>query len=39
MRELGISVYPFHSKMEDNKAYIDLASRYGFTRCFMCLLN
>ncbi|MEI0579864.1 DUF871 domain-containing protein [Brachyspira pilosicoli] len=39
MRELGISVYPFHSKMEDNKAYIDLACRYGFTRCFMCLLS
>ncbi|PCG18793.1 MupG family TIM beta-alpha barrel fold protein [Brachyspira sp. G79] len=39
MRELGISVYPFHSKMEDNKAYIDLASKYGFTRCFMCLLS
>lgn len=39
MRELGISVYPFHSKMEDNKAYVDLASKYGFTRCFMCLLS
>ena len=39
MRELGISVYPFHSKMEDNKSYIDLASKYGFTRCFMCLLS
>lgn len=39
MRELGVSVYPFHSKMNDNKAYIDLASKYGFTRCFMCLLS
>ena len=39
MRELGISIYPFHSKMEDNKAYVDLASKYGFTRCFMCLLS
>ncbi|WP_297285940.1 MupG family TIM beta-alpha barrel fold protein [uncultured Brachyspira sp.] len=39
MKELGISVYPFHSKMEDNKAYINLASKYGFTRCFMCLLS
>lgn len=39
MRELGISIYPFHSKMEDNKSYIDLASKYGFTRCFMCLLS
>ena len=39
MREFGISVYPFHSKMEDNKSYIDLASKYGFTRCFMCLLS
>lgn len=39
IRELGISVYPFHSKMEENKAYIDLASKYGFTRCFMCLLS
>lgn len=39
MRELGISIYPFHSKMENNKAYVDLASKYGFTRCFMCLLS
>ncbi|MBW5399832.1 DUF871 domain-containing protein [Brachyspira pilosicoli] len=39
MRELGISIYPFHSKMEENKSYIDLASKYGFTRCFMCLLS
>lgn len=39
MKELGISIYPFHSKMENNKSYIDLASKYGFTRCFMCLLS
>lgn len=39
IRELGVSVYPFHSSMEDNKKYIDLASKYGFTRCFMCLLS
>lgn len=39
MKELGISIYPFHTAMEDNKNYIDLASKYGFTRCFMCLLS
>lgn len=39
MKELGISIYPFHSKMQDNKNYIDLAAKYGFTRCFMCLLS
>lgn len=39
MRELGISIYPFHSKMKENKDYIDLAAKYGFTRCFMCLLS
>lgn len=39
MRELGVSVYPFHSKMEDNKSYLKLASSYGFTRCFMCLVS
>lgn len=39
MKELGISIYPFHSKMQENKDYIDLAAKYGFTRCFMCLLS
>ena len=39
MKELGISIYPFHSDMNKNKKYIDLASKYGFTRCFMCLLS
>lgn len=39
MKEFGISIYPFHSKMQENKDYIDLAAKYGFTRCFMCLLS
>lgn len=38
-RRLGISVYPEHSKMEDDKAYIKMASKYGFKRIFMCMLS
>ena len=39
MRRLGISVYPNHSKVEDVKAYIELASKYNFKRMFTCLLS
>ncbi|MFA3959763.1 DUF871 domain-containing protein [Clostridioides difficile] len=38
-RRLGISVYPEHSNMEDDKAYIKMASKYGFKRIFMCMLS
>ncbi|SKA82953.1 hypothetical protein SAMN05428976_105144 [Clostridium sp. USBA 49] len=39
MRQLGISVYPGHASMEDNIAYLNLASKYGFKRVFTCLLS
>jgi len=39
MRKLGISIYPEHSTVEKDKAYIDLAHKYGFTRIFTCLLS
>ena len=39
MRRLGISIYPEHASLEENKKYIDLASKYGFKRIFTCLLS
>ncbi len=39
MSRLGISVYPEHDTPEHIREYIDLASRYGFTRIFSCLLS
>lgn len=39
MRELGISIYPGHSDVQKDKEYIELASKYGFTRVFTCLLS
>lgn len=39
MSRLGISIYPEHSTMEKDKQYIELASKYGFTRIFTCLLS
>ncbi len=39
MARLGISVYPEHDSMENIKAYINLASKYGFSRIFSCLLS
>lgn len=38
-RSLGISIYPEHSTVEKDKAYLKLASTYGFTRVFTCLLS
>lgn len=38
-RRLGISVYPEHSNMEEDKKYIALAAKYGFSRIFMCMLS
>lgn len=38
-RKLGISIYPEKSTMEQDKAYIDLAAKYGFSRIFTCLLS
>lgn len=39
MRGLGISIYPEHSTVEKDKAYIALAHKYGFKRIFTCLLS
>lgn len=39
MHKLGISVYPNHAKLEDNLKYIEMASKYGFSRIFTCLLS
>lgn len=39
MRKLGISVYPMHTSVEENKAYIELAAKYGYKRLFTCLLS
>jgi hypothetical protein len=39
MRQLGISLYPNHTSIEENVAYIKLAAKYGFKRIFTCLLS
>ena len=39
MHKLGISLYPMHSDPEKDKAYIDLAYKYGAKRVFTCLLS
>lgn len=39
MRKLGISIYPEHSTVEKDMAYIALAHKYGFKRIFTCLLS
>ncbi|KOP73339.1 DUF871 domain-containing protein [Priestia megaterium] len=39
MKRLGIAIYPEHSTVEKDKAYIALAHQYGFTRIFTCLLS
>lgn len=39
MSKLGISIYPNHSIVKDDKEYIQLAEEYGFGRIFTCLLS
>lgn len=39
MGKLGISVYPERSTFEKDKAYLDLAHKYGFVRIFTSLLE
>lgn len=39
MARLGISVYPEHSTLKENKEYIKKASEFGFSRIFTCLLS
>jgi hypothetical protein len=39
MSKLGISIYPEKSTFEQDKAYLDLAHKYGFKRVFTSLLQ
>lgn len=39
MGRLGISIYPEHSTLEKDMAYITLAAKYGIKRVFTCLLS
>lgn len=39
MRSLGLSIYPDHSKFEDNVNYLELGHKYGFKRIFMSMLE
>lgn len=39
MRSIGVSIYPAKSTLEKDKNYLELASKYGFTRVFMSLLE
>lgn len=39
MGKLGISIYPERSSFEKDKAYLDLAHKYGFKRVFTSLLQ
>lgn len=39
MKQLGISLYPEQSTFEQDKAYIDLAKKYGYQRIFSSLLQ
>jgi len=38
-RTLGVSLYPDHSNPDEDKKYLKLASKYGFTRIFMSMLE
>lgn len=39
MARLGISIYPEHSGLQEDIAYIKKAGTYGFKRIFTCLLS
>lgn len=39
VKELGVSIYPSKSNIEEDKKYLDLASKYGYTRIFTSLLE
>lgn len=39
MRRLGVSIYPQSSSKEENIKYLELASKYGFSRVFTCLIS
>lgn len=39
MRRLGVSIYPEHGSLEEMSEYLKLASSYGFSRVFTCLIS
>jgi hypothetical protein len=39
MRRLGVSIYPNNSSIEEDKEYLNLASKYGFSRVFTNLIS
>lgn len=39
MKELGVSIYPSKTEINDDKKYLKLAYKYGFTRVFTSLLE
>ena len=39
MKKLGISIYPDKTTFQDNKNYLELGSKYGFSRVFLNLLS
>lgn len=39
MARLGLSIYPEHSELEADIAYLRMAGKYGFKRVFTCLLS
>lgn len=39
MRRLGVSIYPNKSSIEDNKRYLSLAAKQGFSRVFTNLIS
>lgn len=39
MKKLGISIYPEKTKFQDNKDYLQLSAKYGFSRVFLNLLS
>lgn len=38
-RRLGVSLYPDNSDFNEDKKYLDLAAKYGFSRIFMSMLE
>lgn len=39
MRQIGLSIYPDHSDEQQDKRYLLLGEKYGFTRIFMSMLE
>ena len=39
MITLGVSLYPEQEKLEDIDAYLELASKYGFTKVFTSMFS